>query len=1081
MKKRILLKIMLIAVILLAVFLAAAWGFLSYQVSRLDAFKEDITKALSNALDREVTYEQGKAALTLRDGLSIRLTNLVIREKDRRADLLNVRTAFFRADLLPLLIDRVTLGEVFLDQPRFVLKRDRAGSLNIADLLSPQKKSDVLKLRKVTVEDGLLTFTDQAASAEGLTTLFTKVQCRIDALQFSDASRFHLTASLRENKSQETLTLAGTFWPAPSGKPAQEARWDTTIGLAGVEINHFRPYLRALAPALNPAGRLNMETTISGTLASFSAKGTLSVDQARIQYPQAFRKTLQPGVLQMDYSLTRGNGHLDLTLTRLVVDRVAVAGRFSIRDTDKEDPLFEAAAATSTFSLAAMHSYIPWEIIPPQIGRFIASHITGGDFRLVEGRLKGRLSQITRMLEPENAGVLSIRAEVKKGIFTFGPKSETPDFREISGALELKNRQFSLRGMEGRFGASSCRLDGGISDFALAGPVVYTAQMMVRPTRSEVLWLLGKEKFRHLHFDGTSTLLLSARGPADSFQINAQWDLTGASYAYPDVLEKSKSKPNRLQAEIILTEKAFNVSSLTYDLPPVTVNAQAAYRLTGKKSLSVSLRSNTIKLREAATFLPGLRRYDSAGSCLIDLAGRGQPDDPDALLWRGSISFTDVSLQPPGAVKQISGLTGTAAFRDNRMETSLMKARLGESPFQASCVIPDLREMKVSCRFDAPQLHAADLGLSSEGAAVILQSVRGRVALADKSLHIGRLSFGMGRSIFNFSGDVTDFAGPKIVGSLNSPYIHSDDAFRLMALKFPKRKEASPARAELDLGLALRVDAGVFNDVDFRKLKAGLKLTGEILNIETLEADVLGGSLKGGGRAEIRPGDRNHYAANFSVDRVSLEMLKGSLAIEDRTLTGKISLAGDLAATGNKMDDLAKTLSGEVKVKAEKGVLKKFSVLSKIFSLLNVSQLLKFQLPDMAKGGMPYKTITAKLSIRDGVLSSNDFLIDSEAMKISAQGKVDIRKKQIDSIVGVHPLQTLDRIAARIPIAGWVLTDEGGNLITVHFKVGGSWDDPDVSPIPAKSLTKGTLDTFRRLFQLPEKLITDTGEVILGR
>ena len=234
MKKRILIKVLPITAIVLAVFFAAAWAFLTYQVSRLDAFKKDITTAMSNALDREVTYEHGKAALTLRDGLSIQLTNLVIREKDQASDLASVRTAFFRVDLLPLLVDRVILGEVLLDQPRLLLKRDRTGSLNIADLFSRQKKSDVLKLRKVTVEDGLLTFTDQAVSAEGLTTLFTKVQCRIDALHFSDASRFRLTARLRENKSQETLTLAGTFWPAPAGKPTEEARWDATIGLAGV-------------------------------------------------------------------------------------------------------------------------------------------------------------------------------------------------------------------------------------------------------------------------------------------------------------------------------------------------------------------------------------------------------------------------------------------------------------------------------------------------------------------------------------------------------------------------------------------------------------------------------------------------------------------------------------------------------------------------------------------------------------------------------------------------------------------------------------------------------------------------------
>ncbi|MEE9911641.1 MAG: AsmA-like C-terminal domain-containing protein [Deltaproteobacteria bacterium] len=1079
MKKRILIKVLSITAMVLVVFLAAGWAFLSYQVSRLDAFKQDITTALSQALDREVTYEQGKAALTLRDGLAIRLTRLVIREKDRSSDLLTVRTAFFRVDLLPLLINRVTLGQVFLDQPRVLLRRDQAGALNIADLLSRQKKPELLKLRKVTIEDGSLTFTDETAVAPGLTTLLTNVQCRIDAATFGDASRFQMTATLRENKSEGTIALAGTFQPASSGKPMEEGRWDASVRLAGMDIDHYRPYLHALAPRLQAAGRLSTESTISGTLALFTLKGTVAVKDARFQYAQVFRKVLQPGALRMDYTLTRGGGHLNLAVARLVVDRVAVAGRFAIRDLDKDDPMLEAVAATSVFSLAEMKFYIPWEIIPPGIGRFIESHITGGDFRLVEGRLNGRLSQITRIMEPENAGVLSIRAEVKKGVFAVGAGDGTPDFREISGALELKNRAFALRQMTGRFGASPCRLEGGISDFALPSPAVYTARLSMEPAESEVIWLLGKEKFRKLKFAGPSLLLLTASGPAENFRISADWDLTGAAYAYPDIVEKPKAKTNRLKAEITLTENAFQISSLTCDLPPLAFRASAAYRFVGKKSFSLAIRSNKMDLSHAVSVLPGLRPYDPAGSCEIDLAGRGESPEPGALLWKGSVSFADVAFQPPGAVKRISGLTGTAAFQGGKMETTPLTAQIGESVIHGQCRIRDLGKVKVACRFDAPRLQAADLGLSGPDGPVTFHNVRGRVTFEDDRLHIGRLSLQSGKSFFNFAGDVLDFAGPRIVGDLNSAYIHSDDAFRLMALKTFKQEEPSAAGAELDLNL--RVDAGSFENIDFKKLKTGLTYARGSLNIEALEAGVLDGSLKGGGRVAFHPDGQNVYTVKCSIDRASLEKFKGILAIEDRSLTGKLSLTGDLAWTGSKMDDLRKTAGGTLKVKAEKGVLKKFSVLSKIFSLLNVSQLLKFQLPDMAKDGMPYKTITADLLIKEGVLSSKNFLIDSDAMKISAQGKVDILKKQIDGIVGVHPLQTLDRIAARIPIAGWVLTDEGGNLITVHFQVEGSWEDPDVRPIPARSLARGTVDTFRRLFQLPEKLITDTGEVILGR
>ena len=144
MKKRTLKKSLLITaitLIALAALFAGAWLFAAHQLSRLDTYRENITTAARNALDRDVTYEKVKATLTLRRGLSLQFTNLVIREKDRSADLLHVGAASFRIDLLPLLVKRVILREAILDQPRLSLKRDQNGVLNIADLLYPAKET----------------------------------------------------------------------------------------------------------------------------------------------------------------------------------------------------------------------------------------------------------------------------------------------------------------------------------------------------------------------------------------------------------------------------------------------------------------------------------------------------------------------------------------------------------------------------------------------------------------------------------------------------------------------------------------------------------------------------------------------------------------------------------------------------------------------------------------------------------------------------------------------------------------------------------------------------------------------------
>jgi hypothetical protein len=392
----------------------------------------------------------------------------------------------------------------------------------------------------------------------------------------------------------------------------------------------------------------------------------------------------------------------------------------------------------------------------------------------------------------------------------------------------------------------------------------------------------------------------------------------------------------------------------------------------------------------------------------------------------------------------------------------------------------DFHQLKTACQFDAVSLKPVDIGLQGQD---FFRDIKGQVYIEDKHLRVDKLSFRSRKSVYNLAGDIRGFDNPKINMTLISPYIKWDDFAYLLAMKkYPKLEpgEKNKSNSNMELNAVLRVEAGMFNDIDFKKLSASLKYNRGILNIETLEAGVFDGNLKTKGRVDIRPDAPNRYALNFSAGRLSLEKLQNFIKYGDRFFTGNLSIAGDITAVGGNADDFKNTAVGAFKIRAEKGVLKRFSVLSKIFSILNIYQLFKFQLPDMAVNGMPYNAITADISLNNGILSSDDFFIESDAMQISGIGKIDLVKKEIDNTVAIHPLHTIDKIVSKIPIAGWLVTDEKGNLITVHFKVEGKLDDPKVSLIPAKSIAKGTLDIFRRIFQLPGQLFTNTEDVLLG-
>ncbi|MGB5217859.1 MAG: AsmA-like C-terminal domain-containing protein [Smithella sp.] len=1074
-KRRTITMILVSAIGLICLF-ASAGFYVGHKLSNLETFRETITKIAAEKINRDITFESGKANFSFRDGLALQFKKIIITEKDRSAIFVSAPKAFFQVKILPLLVNKVIFKEAVLDEPRLSLKRDRQGVLNIADLLEKEKTETGIEFRKLTINKGFASFFDQSMSEQGLLTALDDVDCIIDSPFREDTSRFRLNAFLVEAGNKAVIRLDGSYQAAPPEKPFYESVVDVSFDLSGTDLKHYNFYLKHYTPLSRFDGKLDLRTKVSGKLSDFTSQGVVTVQDVLIVYPEVFRNHLQPRKVFVDYAINRSAGNLKLDIARLTVDRFGAKGNFAVEDMDTKNPLFTADAVTSVVTLKDVRPYVPWKIIHRDVVNFIEAHIKDGNVRLIEGKLNGRKSQLADMSKKESASVVYVRAEVNKCVFEAHP--EAPVFYNISGILEMKKRQFALKNMKGIFGSSPCTLDGSISDYALPSPNIYTAEMKMQPEREEILWLIGKEKFSALRFKGPSALHLSGKGPIDKYQISANWNLTDAAYAYPEVMEKPAKRKNNFKAEIILNDDAVNFSSFYYDLPPVSISGSSMFFYAGGRPVSLNVQSGSFDLQKATPILPVLRDYNPAGNCSLDFAVKGDLNDPASMQWKGNVALDNVSLNLPLAVKTIKGLTGKVVFNGSKLETSPLKLQIGESAVEGKFSIDDFHDLKLICQFNSDLLRTADIGLISPEGAVNVNNVEGKIAVADDTISVGKLSFGLGESKFNLSGAASDWTRPKITLALTSPYVNYDDFARLLTLDYEKQKDAAPVDWQLHANVL--ADAGKFNGVDFKNLNTGLKYAKNVVDIERLEAAFFEGKIKASGKIGIEPDGQNHYAANIALEKISLDKLQRYLDLGDRMVTGKLSLKSDITAAGRNADDFKKTMAGTVHFRTEKGVMKKFSVLSKIFSLLNVYQLFKLQVPDMAKDGMPYNHITAHMSFKNGVTYSEDFFIDSDAMKISIVGKIDYLNKKVDYIAGIHPLQTIDRIAAKIPIAGWLITDEKGNLITVDFKIDGSWDNPNVSPIPATSIAKGTLEMFKRILNWPEKLFTDTGEVLFG-
>jgi len=101
------------------------------------------------------------------------------------------------------------------------------------------------------------------------------------------------------------------------------------------------------------------------------------------------------------------------------------------------------------------------------------------------------------------------------------------------------------------------------------------------------------------------------------------------------------------------------------------------------------------------------------------------------------------------------------------------------------------------------------------------------------------------------------------------------------------------------------------------------------------------------------------------------------------------------------------------------------------------------------------------------VATTDDFLVDSDAMRITLIGKIDLGRNLIDVRIGVHPLVTIDTILSSVPIVGYILTGEGKGFISYFYQVKGNLDNPKIEAIPLKSIEEPSWGVIKRLLLTP--------------
>jgi hypothetical protein len=234
--------------------------------------------------------------------------------------------------------------------------------------------------------------------------------------------------------------------------------------------------------------------------------------------------------------------------------------------------------------------------------------------------------------------------------------------------------------------------------------------------------------------------------------------------------------------------------------------------------------------------------------------------------------------------------------------------------------------------------------------------------------------------------------------------------------------------------------------------------------VKVNDADICGISLRG--FVNLSDQTLDLYFVPTSTDH-SLDATLTCLTGKNNLATGTFDFKGEIMAKA-KPDALSHALTGKLSFAAEKGRIYRFGLLAKLLAILNVTEIYRGNIPDLAGEGFAYHGMSAAAKLQGSKIILEDCTIDGASMGIACKGDIDLAHRKMDLIILVAPFKTVDRIVDILPLIGRIL---GGKLISIPFRAKGDLEDPEVYPLPPTAVGSGLLGILERTLKLPLTII----------
>lgn len=920
------------------------------------------------------------------------------------------------------------------------------------------------KVRRIEIEDGVIDLAWRGHTGSVHSLRLHGLSVSLNDLGLDRTVSIDLAGKLSDHPAPASLVITGSV-VIPATGPWQAATWDCALQAKGVDTARLAELLPEHVP-LAATGVADLALFVKRQSDNtVTVQADVTGRQLRVHPSPSYPQAIPLSHLQAAGIWQRGEDRHLFRQLAIRLDDLRLAGELSVVETPTGTAL-NGTLSNCTLPVDSLRRWIPGgeQTDHP----LLAKLQPGGLLSLETASFRGELPTAPQQTPHVSLDSLTGEATGLTWLIDAERRAEL-----TSLGLHLADGQWQFtRGV------------GTLAGLPLAGSGSITTQGAAPPrfafaidghARAEQLAALWPDKFpADLSLTGSLRVRAHLAGTQEQLTLAAHADLAQLEGRYGDYLQLPAVATAALTMQGQGTLNTLTIEQASLDYPPLHGTLAGVIDWSAAARAELAGQVEVAELGDLQPLVPVLAKLQLHGKATLELALSGPLADARPQV---RLELHDVSIPTHRLVADITALSGRLQLDGQALRSDTLKARIGKSPVTLRARVADLQTPRLELDIEAAAVRADELIFPSDRA--VLRDLRGRLVIDRDGLLFDQVKVrldGGTRAMVN--GSVRNFDAPQVDLDITGDYANVEEIIGLWTDLTPeakahrKTREATSTQHSLPpVRIVATAAQGDLYGMHFTEAKALIVPTSSQLLIHPLDFKIGAGYCTSQVRVDFKPTASvlrlSGHVEEVDAYAVHNQLLHRKSIVRGR-LRGDFYLQGELGGRG-----FLPTAFGNISATVRDGVMRHSPVVGSIFSLLNVSQLFQFKLPDINLEGLPFSLLTTELAIDQGVISTEQLVIDSDAMNMSYAGQYDMVNNQLDLLVVAKPLGTIDKVVTRLPIAGWILGGEERALITAQFRVTGPGDKPDIEAIPISAISKGLLGIFQRTLGLPLKLIED--------